>query len=220
MKTHIQALVFAGLWLSTSLGWAAIYTCVDDKGRKLTSDRPIAECADREQRELNTNATVKRTVKPVMTAQEQRVFDEKQKAQDEERNRTDEEKRKNRALLSRYPNMVAHDKERAEALSQIDVVIQAATKRIGELAVQRKKIDEELEFYTKDPSKAPAALKRQVEDNDHSVGVQKRFIAEQDGEKKRQNARFDDELVKLKQLWLLASSPPTAAASQAKTAKK
>jgi hypothetical protein len=220
MKTTIHTLAPLGLLLGTTLSWGAIYTCVDDKGRKLTSDRPIAECADREQKELNTNATIKRTVKPVMTAQEQRVFDEKQKVEAEERNRTDEEKRKNRALLSRYPNVAAHDNERAEALKQIDVVIQAASKRIGELGTQRKKIDEELEFYKKDPSKMPGALKRQIDDNDHSVDVQKRFIAEQDGEKKRQNVRFDEEMVKLKQLWLLASSPPTVAASQTKPAKK
>ena len=31
-----------------------IYTCTDAKGRKLTSDRPIPECHDREQRVLKT----------------------------------------------------------------------------------------------------------------------------------------------------------------------
>ncbi|OYX12745.1 MAG: DUF4124 domain-containing protein, partial [Acidovorax sp. 32-64-7] len=28
----------------------SIYTCVDRQGRRLTADRPIAECLDREQR--------------------------------------------------------------------------------------------------------------------------------------------------------------------------
>jgi hypothetical protein len=31
--------------------------------------------------------------------------------------------------------------------------------------------------------------------------VQRRFIGEQDAEVKRVNARFDDELVRLRQLW-------------------
>ena len=181
-----------------------IYTCVDAKGRKLTSDRPLPECADREQKELSTTGTVKRTVKPTMTAEEQRVTDEKEKADTEERLRLLEEKRKDRAMLSRYPNRASHDKERGEALSQIDEVIKAANKRIGELDTQRKSINEEMEFYKKDPKKAPSSLKRQVEDNDSSVAVQKRFIGDQDGEKKRMNARFDEELARLKTLWALA----------------
>jgi Domain of unknown function (DUF4124) len=208
------------LGLTASLSWGAIYTCTDASGRKLTSDRPIAECADRDQKELNSNATVKRTVKPVMTAQEQRAFDEKQKIEAEEQTRAEEEKRKNRALLSRYPNRESHDKERAEALGQIDVVIQAATKRMGELGGQRKTIDTELEFYKKDLSKMPVSLKRQIEDNDNSLAVQKRFVADQDSEKKRLNARFDEDLVKLKSLWLLAGSAPGTAATAPVVVKK
>jgi Domain of unknown function (DUF4124) len=207
MKLSVKIPICAGLWLTSALASAQIYTCVDAKGRKLTSDRPIAECADREQKELNSSGTVKRTVKPVMTAEEQRIFDDKEKQELEERLRLNEEKRKDRALLTRYPNRPSHDKERAEALAQVDDVMKAATKRIGELAVQRKEIDTELEFYKKNPAKIPQSLKRQIEDNDASVAVQKRFIADQESEKKRTNARFDDELVRLKTLWLLTAGP-------------
>jgi Domain of unknown function (DUF4124) len=212
MKLNVKVPISAGLWLTSALASAQIYTCVDAKGRKLTSDRPIAECADREQKELNSSGTVKRTVKPVMTADEQRVFDEKEKQELEERLRLNEEKRKDRALLTRYPNRPSHDKERAEALAQVDDVMKAATKRIGELAVQRKEIDTELEFYKKNPTKIPQSLKRQIEDNDASLAVQKRFIVDQEAEKKRTNARFDDELVRLKTLWLLTAAPAAAAA--------
>ena len=204
-----------GLWAQQQ-GSGGIYTCVDAKGRKLTSDRPIPECADREQKELTITGTVKRTVKPVMTADEQRVADEKSKVDTEERLRLLEEKRKDRAMLSRYPNRASHDKERGEALNQIDEVIKAANKRIGELDTQRKPINEEMEFYKKDPKKAPLSLKRQVEDNDSSIAVQKRFIGDQDGEKKRVNARFDEELARLKTLWALAGGGTTSTS----TAKK
>ena len=215
--------LFAALFAASATGaWAqssssgGIYTCVDTKGRKLTSDRPIPECADREQKELTTTGTVKRMVKPVMTADEQRAADDKEKLATEERLRLLEEKRKDRAMLSRYPNRAAHDKERNEALAQIDEVIKAATKRIGELASQRKDINDELEFYKKDPKKAPQSLKRQLEDNESSVAVQKRFIGDQDGEKMRVNARFDDELSRLKSLWALAGG----ASASSNAAKK
>ena len=198
------------------LGWAGmvtaqgIFTCTTSTGRKITSDRPIAECSNQDQKELNASGTVKRIVKPTMTAEEQRVADQKLKDEMEEKSRIEEERRKNRALLSRYPSKAVHDKERATALAQVDEVIGAAQKRIGELADQRKKINEELEFYKKDPNKAPASLRRQIEDNDKSVAVQKRFIGDQDDEKKRANLRFDEELVRLKKLWAQAVVPTSA----------
>ena len=61
-------------------------------------------------------------------------------------------------------------------------------------------------------SKTPAQLKRQIEENVQHIEAQKRFIANQDGEKVRINARFDDELVKLKLLWTQSAAPATAAA--------
>jgi hypothetical protein len=216
----------AGKWVLVALaagGWLneagaaidSIYTCTDAKGRKITSDRPILECIDREQKELNPSGTVRRQVGPSLTAEERTRAEEKEKAAAEERARQAEEKRRDRALLTRYPSREVHDKERADALLQVDAVIKAATRRIEELQGQRKVIDGELDFYKKDSAKMPPSLKRQVDENDASMGVQRRFIADQETEKKRVNMRFDEELVKLKQLWVMAAAPvaPAKAAS-------
>jgi hypothetical protein len=198
----------------------SIFTCTTAAGRKLTSDRPISECSNQDQKELNASGTVKRVVKPTMTAEEERVADQTLKKEALEKSRLEEERRKNRALLSRYPTKAAHDNERAAALTQVGEAIGAAQKRIGELADQRKKVNEELEFYKKDPSKAPQAVRRQVEENDKSVALQRRFIADQDDEKKRANARFDDELARLRLLWAQSAAPltPTPAVNPASKA--
>ncbi len=169
---------------------------------------------DRTQQELNRTGTVRRQVGPSLTAEERAVQEEKDKAAAEVRAREAEEKRRDRALLLRYPTRAVHDQERVAAIAQIDEVIKASNKRTLELAEQRKSIQAEFEFYAKDPAKAPQALKRKVEENDNSSAVQKRFIAEQEQEKKRVNARFDEELVKLKQLWAMRESPPAAAAAK------
>ncbi len=199
--TLVASLCLTGI--SSTSAWAQIYTCVDAKGRKLTSDRPIAECIDRDQKELNNNATVKRTVKPVMTAEEQRALDAKEKTATQEKIRITEEKRKDRALLIRYPNLDAYAKERTETLAQVDDLIKLATNHMGELASQRISINAEVELYKIDPSKTPFVLKRQVEDNDNNMAAQKRFVLDQESEKKRINMRFDEELVRLKTLWPL-----------------
>ena len=148
-----------------------IYTCTDAKGRKLRSDRPIPECTDREQNILNPSGTVKAKVGPTLTAQERAAQEEKDKLALEEKARQNEEKRRDRALLLRYPSRAVHDKERAEALNQIGVVVQAANNRMVELRRQRKDIDAEMEFYVKDPSKAPPSVRRQIEDKDRKSVV-------------------------------------------------
>ena len=180
---------------------ASIYTCTDARGRTLTADRPIAECTDREQRELNPSGTTRRRVEPTYTPRELAEREDRAREAALQAARQRDERRRERALLVRYPNATVHDRERGEALVQIDAVIQAARKRLEELAEDRKRVEEELEFYKHDVSKAPGAVRRKLEDNTQSVAVQNRFIGEQEDEKKRVNARFDEERGRLRQLW-------------------
>lgn len=218
MKIKNGGMAWAMLaWVGcTGAAWAqsppvisGVYTCVDAKGRKLTADRPIPECTDREQQVLNPSGTVKAKVGPTLTAHERAELEKKEKLAIEERGRLAEEKRRDRALLTRYPSKTVHDQERAEALAQIGVVIKAASNRLDELGRQRAGIDGEMEFYKKDPNKAPAYLRRQLEENIQSQAVQKRFIAEQEAEVRRVNLRFDDELVRLRQLWTTVAPAAT-----------
>ena len=181
--------------------YGGVYTCVDRNGRKLTSDRPIAECNDREQRVLNPSGTLKATLPPNLTPQERIKQEAKDRQELEQRNRVTEERRRDRALLMRYPTRAPHDKERAEALDQIAVVTSAAKLRLLELENQRQKIETELEFYKKEPNKAPEYLRHQYEDNLQNAEAQQHFLQEQADEVRRVNARFDEELARLQQLW-------------------
>jgi hypothetical protein len=189
-----------------------IYTCVDAKGRTITADRQIAECMDRTQNELTRSGAFRRQVGPSLTAKELAVQDAKDKLAASLRAREADEKRRDRALLLRYPGPAVHRQERAAALAQIDVVIKAASKRTDELTAQRKGILNELEFYARDPGKAPASLKRLREENDSGLAAQGKFMGERQEEKNRVNQRFDQELIKLQGLW----SPTTAATATAK----
>jgi hypothetical protein len=191
-------------WLDLAAG-QTIYKCVDAQGRKLTSDRPIPECAERDQQELSRSGVVKRTLSPVATAAEQaaqaqarELAAEKAAAELAARN---EAVRRDKVLLSRYPDKAAHDRVRTESLAQYGMLIRTATQHINELRSQRKQIEAELEFYKGNPTKVPAALKRQIEDSDATVAAQRRYIADQESEKNRVSARFDAELVKLTPLW-------------------
>lgn len=178
----------------------SIYTCIDARGQRLTSDRPIVECLDREQRELKKDGTVRRIIGPSMTAQERAAFEERERRLAEERQRQTDDRRAQKALLARYPNQAAHDAERAKALRAQQDVIAAGHRRVAELEEQRRKLGQETEFF-KDPVKRPPKLQRQIEENEQQLAAQQRFIEAQEEEKKRIDAQFDEELARLKQLW-------------------
>ncbi|MDR3371633.1 DUF4124 domain-containing protein [Rhodoferax sp.] len=181
-----------------------IYTCTDARGHKLTSDRPIPECRDREQNILNPSGTVKARVGPTLTAKERNALEAKAKAEEAQQAILEEEKRRDRALLVRYPTQSVHEKERTEALGRISRVKQTAIAQVTDLLAQKAKLSDEMAFYEKDPSKAPPKLRRQMDEVNQTLAAQGRFMADKDAEAARVNARFDAEQLRLAPLWQMA----------------
>ena len=202
-----------GVLPSTPLA-QGIYSCVDEKGRKITSDRPIAECMDRAQKEMNPSGTVRRVVAPPPTAKDRAAEQEKEKQDAEAKLQLAEDKRRDRELAKRYPSRASHDKERATALAQVNESSDASAKRVQDLAEQRKGIVAELDFYKSTPGKAPPNLKRRLDETDANIVNLKRLVAEQDAEKKRINQRFDEEAAKLRPQWGVAAAPEPATAAK------
>ena len=192
-----------------------IYTCVDAQGRRLTSDRPIMACNDREQRELSRSGTVVRVIGPTLTPKEREAEEARQRQAELDRQRGRDAIRRDEALVNRYPNQAAHDDGRKKALAQTQVVVNAAQARIDDLKAERKGLDEEMEFYKKDPSKAPAKVRQAIETNAEAIAVQERAIGAQQAERDRINAAFDEQLVRLRQLWQMQSSAGPANAPAA-----
>lgn len=200
-RTNGWGLLLATLTATSGVDAQGIYTCVDSKGRRLTADRPIMECLDREQKEMSSQGTVKRVVPPSMTADEREASRVREQAASDQRTRAIEAQRRERALVQRYPNQAVHDKERADVLAQLEAVSATIRLRQTELDKEHQRLTDEMEFYQRDPSKAPARLKHRVSDNAQQIEAQKTALAKQDEEKGRVNARFDEELARLKQLW-------------------
>nr|WP_245606845.1 DUF4124 domain-containing protein [Simplicispira psychrophila] len=219
VQTMVAGGLLAGLWSGACAqsasnangGTHSIYTCVDKQGRKLTSDRPIAECIDREQRELGPSGTVRRILGPSLTDDERIAQEVRRRKDQEERLRQVEERRRERVLTTRYPDKATHDIERTAAIDLVDEVSNAATKHILLLREQRKGLEVEMEFYRKNPSKAPMALRRQLAENDESVQEQQRFLGSQAQEKRRIHQRFDTELEQLQRLWAAQQTAPAPA---------
>jgi hypothetical protein len=178
-----------------------IYTCIDASGRRLTADRPIAQCLDREQQELGGSGAVRRVVPPSYTAEERERIEAERRREAREQALLAEARRRDRALLLRYPDQATHERERADALAQIDAVIEAVERRLQTLRQERRGIDEELAAYGKDAGPVPAWLRRKSEDNERELQAQRRFLQLQADERARVQARFDEELARLRRLW-------------------
>lgn len=178
-----------------------IYVCVDAKGRRLTSDRPIMECLDREQRELSSSGVTRRVVPASLTAEERARAQAQAEAEAAQRARDMDQKRRDRALLARYPNQRLHDAEREKQLAQLTGSKSVIEQRQAELRQQQQALHDEMQFYRQDPSKAPAWLKHRVADNASQLATQEQLLANHAQERQRLNARFDEELLRLKQLW-------------------
>jgi len=178
-----------------------IYVCVDAKGRRLTSDRPILECLDREQRVLTSSGATRRIIPPTLTADERAQAEARAQQEVALKAKLSEEVRRDRALLARYPNQQQHDMERLKQLSAVDRTQTTIEQRTEYLVQQREKLHAEMEFYKADPSKAPAWLQHRLKDNAEQQEGQKRLLAAQMEERRRIHARFDEELQRLKQLW-------------------
>jgi hypothetical protein len=181
---------------------ARIFVCVDEQGRRLTSDRPIPDCLNREQTELNPSGTVRRKIAPAMTDQERVEAQERERQALLERQRLIVERQREQALLVRYPDQAAHDRERALAIEQITEVIKVGTRRISELQEQRTALESELDGNRRDPQHTPTLIRRQIQDVQQSLDLQEQFVVEQLAEKRRINQRFDAELAKLRNYWI------------------
>ena len=87
---------------------AEIYSCVDAHGKRLTSDRPISACLDREQRVLSRSGAVKRIVPPSYTPSETAAIDAHNRQEEAQRLQAKAKAKSMAALLQRYPNASAH----------------------------------------------------------------------------------------------------------------
>ncbi len=216
-------LVGAALAAAAGASSAAIYSCVDGNGRRLTSDRPIKECMAREQRLLNADGSVRQVVPPTMTVDELAEAEAKKRQAELERAARQDAIRRDRNLLIRFPNEAAHHRAREAALDDVRKGVKFSEDRLAELERERKPLLDETEFYK--GKKLPLKLRQQLDANDAATAAQRSLVQNQKEEIKRIDALYDTELERLRKLWAGApagSLPPVTppASADARSAGK
>ena len=176
-----------------------IYSCVDAQGRRHTSDRPIPECLDREQRVLNRDGSQRQVVPPRMTPEQRAAFEEQRRQQALAEAARKDAIRRDRNLIHRYPDEATHTRARANALEDAQKLIAAAERQLADLAKERRGLDAETEFYK--GRNLPPRLRAQIDANDAQQQAQRDVVQAQRNEVARINGLYDAELARLKRLW-------------------
>ncbi len=192
-------LACAGCLSLSGLAQAKIYTCTDPQGKRLTSDRPISECLDAEQRVLNKDGSQRQVLPPRMTLAERAVYDEAQKKREKAEQAYKDAVRRDRNLAGRYRNEALHRKAREAALDDVRKSIASSQARVADLVREHKPMVADAEFYK--GKGLPFKLKSALDANEAQQQAQKDIIENQNAEMVRINAMYDLELARLKKLW-------------------
>lgn len=189
----------AGCWIASATAASGIYICVDANGKRLTSDRPIGECLDREQRVLNKDGSQRAVLGPRVTARERAEREEVQRQQALAEQTHKDAVRRDRNLLQRYPTEAVHHAARQAALDDLRKAMAGSQKRITELMAERKKLVADAEFYKGKP--LPFKLRSSLEGNEATQQAQQDIIENHKAEMVRITALYDVELARLRKLW-------------------
>ena len=223
IRSHcrLASTLIALSWTSSALAQpqqpsaSGIYSCTTPDGRRLTSDRPIAECSSREQRILNADGSFRATLPPFLSPEDRAAQEARDRKAAADRATQNDAIRRDRNLMQRFPSEAAHLRARNTALDDANKAMSASERRLKDLAHERKPLNDEAEFYK--GRLLPAKLKQALDANDASVDALQQLIENQRAESVRINNRYDIELARLKKLWAgaapgsLAAAPPVAA---------
>ena len=203
-KAKLLALLLATLTGTSALAAGNFFCCNDASGKQVCGDILPQACYGRAYRELGSNGQTIRTVDAPLTAEQrsQREAEEEKRKREEEKRK--EQQRKDQALLNTYGNEQDIELMRKRAEGDVLKAIANAEKKIVEIRQQRKKFENEAEFYKK--KTLPHEVKKGLADADSDINSQEVFIAEKKKELEVIHAKYDED--KRRFVKLISQRPP------------
>jgi hypothetical protein len=220
-RRHASALATCALLaLASLLGTSALhaqsgtahpqlsYTCITKGGHNIRGDLPPPECKDREVRVLNPDGSLKEVIPAPLTAEQR-----KKRREEEQKQRTEEEAERtqaqnDRSLLERYGSVEEIDAARDRAIAGRQGLITRADQRIAQYTRERKRLDDEAEFYAK--RELPADLKQAYESNAALTKQQEKTRADAQHEIEQIKERFAAERLRYLELEEMAAKAAEA----------
>jgi hypothetical protein len=198
--------------------WAQIvppgstFQCVDASANAATSDHRISGCRGPQTARTPTGRII--SLSATLSLVEQEAVDENNRKRAEAVAAHKAAVRLDSNLLAKYPNEAAHRSARESALDIVRKSMERSEQRLSTLSIERKPLANEAEFYV--GRDLPFKLKLALDSNDASIGAQKSLLQNKRLEMADMNARFDNELDRLRKLW--AGVPPGSTGLQTASA--
>jgi hypothetical protein len=161
---------------------------------------PILKCRDASGRPVAADPTDWRCYTPPPTDDAKAADVERKRKQIEDYNKCRAEQRADQILVERYPAKARHDDARRAALAEIDATLKRSHERLEQLLGERQRLRNEAEFYPN--GNLPPKLRRDLDSNAALIDAQTAAIATQRADAEQKNAFYDDQLARLKKLWV------------------
>jgi hypothetical protein len=185
-------LLLALLGAESSLAAASIFCCNNEAGRQVCGDVLPPACYGRAYRELGYAGRTARTVEAPLTGEQraQRAAEEQRRSEQERL--LNEQRRKDQALLNTYGSEKDIEIMRSRAERDLAAAIKAAEERIAEIRRQRKKFEDEAEFYKK--RQLPADVAKGLRDADQEIRAQESVIESKKKDLDAIRLKYDEDL--------------------------
>jgi len=190
-KTNTLIFFVFGLSLACR-AHADIYSCKDNSGHLLTSDRPIPECADKPVQIYNSNGTLKDQIAAPPTPEQRRAAELREQQHLREAQRQEDVKREQLYLTAHYPNEAAIEIARKQEISAIETKIAIETRTLETTTDTLNQSQEELNAI---PDNQPAKIRAaqlKVDDLTQSVNESNHLIHNYRQEEVNINRQFDE----------------------------
>ena len=196
---------------STGSVWAApgtiqgsIFTCTVS-GKTFSGDRVPQECANSDVRELNRDGSLRRVIARPLTQDELRARANEAKKRLEDEDKQLAQRRRDKSLLEAYASDEEIEAARAKSLESAAQAMARANQRIAGLNGERKKLDDESEFYKK--RVLPDQIKRSYVSNQQQLSAEEKILNEARAETQRINELFDAQKKRFRELLAQGARP-------------
>ncbi len=175
-----------------SFAGPSIFCCHDDSGKQVCGDVLPSACYARAYRELSDSGRTARTIDAPLTAEQraQRAAEEKRRSEQERV--LNEQRRKDQALLNTYGSEKDIEIMRSRAERDIAAAIRAAQERIVEIRRQRRRFEDEAEFYKN--RQLPADVAKGLRDADQEIRAQESVIESKKKDLESIRLKYDEDL--------------------------
>lgn len=205
------ALASLCLMASTGAAWAApgapvgsIFTC-SVNGKTISGDRPPQECANSDVRELNRDGSLRRVIARPLTQDELRARANEAKKRLEDEDKQLAQRRRDKSLLEAYASDEEIEAARAKSLESAAQAMARAKQRLDGLNGERKKLDDESEFYKK--RVLPDQIKRSYVSNQQQISSEEKILNDARVETQRINELFDAQKKRFRELLAQGARP-------------